>query len=313
MSGVLLGFGIVLVLIALGAGAGALLPGRAPDMQRGLQPTIYYVTNPALMLVLVSQADLGAIVGVYTPIALLTAALVGGAYALVSRLALRRTAAQTAGGAMASSYVNAGNIGVPIAIYAVGSTDPVVAVLLAQLLVIAPVYLTIFAWCGRGREAEPTTVPTWRKVASTVANPVTVATAAAVVLSVSGITLPTVLWTPVEMLGRASIPLLLLVFGMSLIGRRPLSDREMIGDVLLGTAMKLAVMPALAWAVARCLFGLEGTELLGVTVMAALPTAQNVFLFASQFRLRSSLVRDVLLLSSSLSLPAVLIVAITLG
>lgn len=31
---------------------------------------------------------------------------------------------------MASSYVNAGNIGVPIAIYAVGGTDPVDALLL---------------------------------------------------------------------------------------------------------------------------------------------------------------------------------------
>ncbi|APX32070.1 hypothetical protein BH708_04240 [Brachybacterium sp. P6-10-X1] len=313
MSGVLLGFGIVLALIAIGAVAAGLLPSRASDMQRGLQPTIYYVTNPALMLVLVSDADLSAIVGVFTPIALLTAALVGGLYALVSRLALRRPAGQTASGAMASSYVNAGNIGVPIAIYAVGGTDPVVAVLLAQLLVIAPVYLTIFAWCSRGPESAPATVPTWRSIASTVANPVTVATAAAVALSVSGITLPTVLWTPVEMLGHASIPLLLLVFGMSLIGKRPLGDREMIGDVLLAAAMKLAVMPVLAWAVARFLFGLEATELFAVTVMAALPTAQNVFLFASQFRLRSSLVRDVLLLSSLLGLPAVLIVALALG
>lgn len=49
---------------------------------------------------------------------------------------------------MGSSYVNAGNIRVPVAIYAVGSTDPVVAVLLAQLLVIAPIHLTVCARSG---------------------------------------------------------------------------------------------------------------------------------------------------------------------
>lgn len=312
MSGVLLGFGVVLILIGVGAGAAALLPRRAPEMRGDLQPVIYYVTNPALMIVLVAEADLGAIVGVFTPIALLTAALTGGGYALLSRLVLRRPGSQTAGGAMASSYVNAGNIGVPIAIYAVGSTDPVVAVLLAQLLVIAPAYLTLFAWTGGaadGRRGEPI----GRTVVRTVLNPVTVATAVGALIALSGLRLPEVLWTPVDMLGRASIPLLLLMFGMSLVGGSPLGDREMRADVLLATTMKLVVMPAIAWAVAHLVFGVEGTALFGVVVMAALPTAQNVFLFAGQFLLRSSLVRDVLLLSSLLSLPAVMVVALLLG
>ncbi|GAA1487603.1 AEC family transporter [Brachybacterium sacelli] len=312
MSGVLLGFGIVLVLAGIGAGAAALLPGRAPEMERGLQPAIYYVTNPALMLVLISDADLVAIAGVFTPIALLTAAVTGGSYALVSRLVLRRPAAPTAGGAMASSYVNAGNIGVPIAIYAVGSTDPVVAVLLAQLLVIAPVYLTLFAWCGP--DSGPTAgAPTWGTVLRSLANPVTIATAAGALLSLSGLSLPAVLWTPVEMLGHASVPLLLLVFGMSLVGQKPLGDREMRVDVLLATAVKLTVMPVAAWALARFLFGVDGTELFGVVVMAALPSAQNVFLFATRFHLRPSLARDVVFLSSLLSMPAVLAVALALG
>lgn len=312
MSGILLGFGIVLILIGVGAGAAAVLPRRAPEMRRGLQPVIYYVTNPALMIVLVAEADLGAILGVFTPIALLTAALTGGGYALLSRFVLRRSASQTAGGAMASSYVNAGNIGVPIAIYAVGSTDPVVAVLLAQLLVIAPIYLTVFAWSG-GAAGGRDGAPIGRTVVRTVLNPVTVATAVGALLALSSLQLPTLLWTPIDMLGRASIPLLLLMFGMSLIGGAPLGDREMRSDVLLATALKLAAMPAIAWAVARYGFGVEGIDLFGVVVMAALPTAQNVFLFAGQFSLRTSLVRDVLLLSSLLSLPAVMVVALLLG
>ena len=72
-------------------------------------------------------------------------------------------------------------------------------------------------------------------------------------------------------------------------------------------------MPLAAWAVARFGFGLDGIELLGVVVMAALPTAQNVFLFASQFRMPITLVRDVIFVGAVLSLPVVLLVAVLLG
>ncbi|MFI2363905.1 hypothetical protein [Promicromonospora sp. NPDC019610] len=58
----------------------------------------------------------------------------------------------------------------------------------------------------------------------------------------------------------------------------------------------LVYMPVLAWVVGRFLFGLDGLDLLGVVLMAALPTAQNVFLFAGHFRLATTPVRDVTLL-----------------
>jgi malonate transporter and related proteins len=320
LEGVLLGFGVVLALVAVGFGAAVLLPQQTPAMQKGLTPAIYYITNPALMFILLAETDLGAVIGVYTPIALITAAVAGGLYALVARLLLRRSGARTAVGAMASSYVNAGNIGIPIAIYAVGSSAPVVSVLLAQLLVIAPVYLSVFAWTSRKRPGPQTaaasddaSAPLSRTLLRSIANPVTVATAAGALMSVTGLHLPDVVWTPVEMLGNASIPLLLMLFGMSLYGQKPLSQRSVRADVALGSAVKLVLMPLVAWAVARYLFGVDGAQLLGVVVMAALPTAQNVFLFSSQFGMQSTLVRDVIFLSSLLSLPAVLLVALLLG
>ncbi|MEV7649432.1 AEC family transporter [Arthrobacter sp. NPDC089319] len=322
MEGVLLGFGVVLVIVAVGFAAAAILPQKAPDMQRGLTPVIFYITNPALMLVLLADTDLASVIGVYTPIALITAAVAGAAYALFSRFVLRRSAAQTAGGAMASTYVNAGNIGVPIALYAVGSADPVVSVLLAQLLVIAPIYLSVFAWCQRKAAAAkpchpdggaPATVPLWRTVVRSILNPVTVATAVGALMSLTGLHFPEVLWAPIEMVGNASIPLLLMLFGMSLYGQKPLTQRSLRADVALGTVVKLILMPALAWAIGHFLFQLDGVPLLGVVVMAALPTAQNVFLFASQFRMQSTLVRDIIFLTSLLSLPAVLLVALLLG
>lgn len=326
MTGVLLGFGVVAVLTATGFATAALLPGEARAMRAGLTPVIYYLTNPALMLVLVAGTDLGAVLGVYTPIALATAAVAGALFALYSGLVLRRGAARTAVGAMASSYVNAGNIGLPIALYAVGSAAPVVSVLLAQLLVIAPLYLLVFSWATRPsrrtgpgaatatRPAAPgrTSTSTGRTIVRSVANPVTIGTAAGVLLSATGLEVPEVLWVPLEMLGQASVPLLLLLFGMGLHGQRPFRNRALVPDVLGGTLIKVAVMPVLAWAIARFGAGLDGTELLGVVVMAALPTAQNVFLFSSQFRMPANAARDIILLSSFLSFPAILLAGLLL-
>ncbi|WP_051432900.1 AEC family transporter, partial [Promicromonospora kroppenstedtii] len=238
---------------------------------------------------------------------------------------LRRPAGPVAAGAMASSYVNAGNIGVPIALYAVGTAAPVVSVLIAQLLVVAPVYLSVFAWCryrtaraARFADDDAGVVPgsTSRSLGATLgrslANPVTVATGLGLLAAAVSLNLPVVLAQPVEMLGAASVPLLLLLFGMSLRGQRPLG-RAARAEVVLGTVLKCLVMPVLAWVVGRFLFGLDGLDLLGVVLMAALPTAQNVFLFAGHFRLATTSVRDVTLLSMLLALPVSLLVTLLLG
>lgn len=53
--------------------------------------------------------------------------------------------------------------------------------------------------------------------------------------------------------------------------------------------------------------GLDGTELPGVVVMDAVPRARNVLLFPSPFRTPPGAVRDMILLSSLLSFPAILL------
>jgi malonate transporter and related proteins len=312
VEGVLLGFSIVLVIIVIGLLSAALLPrDTTATIQRGLTPAIYHVTNPLLMVVLVAEIDLKALVGIYAPAALVTAVVAGLCYAAVSWLVLKRPAAQTAVGAMSSSYVNAGNIGLPIALYAVGSSVPAVSVLVTQLLLIAPFYLTVFGWCSRqSGSAQPRL---GRTVLTSVANPVTVATALGAVLALVGWTPPEFIWTPVEMLGQASIPLLLFLFGLSLATQRPFQDRGQLPDILWGSVVKLVLMPACAWALGRFVFGLDGVELFGVVAMAALPTAQNVYLFSSQFRLPNLLVRDIVFTGAVLSLPVILVVALLLA
>ena len=53
-----------------------------------------------------------------------------GLYVAASSLWFRRPLAETAIGTMASSYVNANIIGIPITVYALGDSTPVAPVLL---------------------------------------------------------------------------------------------------------------------------------------------------------------------------------------
>ncbi|WP_235564355.1 AEC family transporter [Arthrobacter sp. Soil762] len=138
MGGVVSGILIVSVVIAVGYFAARLrIPG--PEVQGALTRTAYYVTNPALLFTVVAGSDIRAALGTDAPLALLSAAIAGLLYWLASFLFFRRPAAETAVGAMASSYANANNIGIPVSLYAVGTAQHVAPV----LLVIAPFYQTV--------------------------------------------------------------------------------------------------------------------------------------------------------------------------
>ena len=313
MQGVIQGFTIVLILIGLGLAVSVFLPRKREAISKGLTPLIFYITNPCLMFILLSDTDLRAVIGVFAPIALITAVLTGGLYALLARALFKTPGSRLPAAAMSTSYVNAGNIGVPLALYAVGSTSPVVSVLIAQLLIIAPVYLCIFALTSRKNRELQVNQHLGITILKSIANPVTIATFVGAVFSLFGWKLPEVLHSPIQMLGDASIPLLLMAFGMALYGQRPLSDKALRPEIYLATFFKVLFMPILAWVVAHLVFGLEGLELLGVVIMAALPTAQNVLLFSQQFKLNISIPREVILTSTILTIPVVLLATFLIG
>jgi predicted permease len=71
--------------------------------------------------------------------------------------------------------------------------------------------------------------------------------------------------------------------------------------------------PLVAWALATGVFGLHGHQLLDVVVTSALPAAQNLYTFASRYRVAEGLARDSILVSTVLSVPVLVVVAALLG
>ena len=83
--------------------------------------------------------------------------------------------------------------------------------------------------------------------------------------------------------------------------------------MLLAATLKLVAMPLAAWALGRFVFGLDGIELYAVTVLAALPTAQNVFVFAQRYETAEVVARDTVFVTTMGSVPVLFAVALLLG
>ena len=373
MADVVAGLAVFGAVIAIGW---LLVRTRAvpADADGVLTRVCFFAATPALLVTTLSRADLTAVLSRSTAVAVaaeLTAIV--SAWCL-HRLVLRRPTAEATIGALASGYVNAANLGIPVAVLVLGAAATIAPILLLQLLVLTPVTFTVLdAVTRRGNPSRlaTLTVPLrnpllWGVVAGTAAN------LGGVDLKEWGGGYPA---QGLEMLGRVAVPLMMLALGMSLAGApRPLRNpapeeaspspqgspaqsarqgKDRQGQELpaaeagseaheidtaggrlprveeepahgvrstsqrgagrrsglwLAVGWKLTVMPGLAVVVGTAA-GLSGGQLLAPVVTAALPTAQNVFMYASRYGAAKDLARDAVLLTTAGFVPVVLLAA----
>ena len=302
--GLLIGFSTILVVIAAGAALAhvGVLDRRS---QRTLGEIAFFVASPALMVVTISKVHLEtAAANLVASTISLGACFV--AYVVIARLRWGLDTGSLLLGALSSSYVNAGNLGIAIAAYVVGDITVVVPTLLVQMLLVQPAALIVLdRITGRGEGVGPA-------VRRLVTNPLTISAAVGLVLATTGWRLPTALLSPLEMLAGAAIPLMLMSYGAALLLSPPIGRAGHNGEVVLATVLKMAVMPVVAWLVGVAL-GLDDRVLLGVVITAALPTAQNIFLHATRYRTGEDVARESILVTTLCSLPIALAIALLLG
>ncbi|MEX5717960.1 AEC family transporter [Geodermatophilus maliterrae] len=306
MNGVMGGFAALTAVIAVGW-----LVGRSGTLGEGagavLSKLSYVVATPALLLLTLADADPGVLVSPALVATAGSAVLCALLFAALARWRWRLRPAELTAGGLAASYVNAGNLGVPISVYVLGDASFVAPVLLFQVLVLAPLGLAVLA--GSRTRARSR----WRVLAQPLTTPVVIGCGLGVLLAATGVRLPAVVLEPIELTAGLAVPAALLAYGMSLHGAPRPASGEAAGRVWLAVALKTLAQPALAHALGRWVASLDGVALLAVTVTSALPTAQNVFVYASTYDRGTLLVRDVVLLSTVLSVPVLLGIALLLG
>ncbi|AJE85193.1 integral membrane permease [Streptomyces albus] len=345
MQGVLSGFAVITVVIAVGylIGRRGHLGENGPEV---LTRLAFHVATPALLFTTLSRADLSVILSGRLLITALCTAATAGVFVAVG--ALRGWGVgRTTIGALCSSYLNAGNLGIPIAAYVLGDASLIAPVLLFQQILVTPLALTVLDLSGSGAGAEvglgsgagpgsgsgggteagsdtnsePGSGsgsggkdPLWKRLTTPLRNPLALSSLAGVAVAATGWSVPGPLGDPVALIGNMSIPAVLLALGISLRGSSlpggPGPDRL---PVLLSTALKSVGQPLLAWFLAAEVFGLDGEPLLQVVVVAALPAAQNMFTYASRYQVGERLARESILLSTLASAPVMVGVAAVLG
>ncbi len=301
----LIGFATILVVIAAGAGLAhvGVLDARS---QRTLGEIAFFVASPALMVITISQVQLGGSGGQPGRLERVAGRVLRGVRRVRAAGAGSSAPARCSSARSSSSYVNAGNLGIAIAAYVVGDITVVVPTLLVQMLFVQPVALIVLdRLTGRGEGV----LAALRRL---VTNPLTLAAVLGLVLALTGWRLPAAVESPLEMLAGAAIPLMLMSYGAALRLSPPLGRAGHNREVLLISVLKLGVMPIVAWSVAVAL-GLDGRVLLGVVITAALPTAQNIFLHATRYRVGEDVARETILVTTLASLPVALLVAVLLG
>jgi malonate transporter len=100
---------------------------------------------------------------------------------------------------------------------------------------------------------------------------------------------------------------------MSLNGSRPLAPGPDAPHRYLAVGLKVVGQPLLAYLIGRHLLGLAGPTLLAAVVTSALPTAQNVFVFATRYDRAAALARDAVVLSTLAAAGSLVVIATWLG
>lgn len=308
MVGVLQGFYVVWFIILVGwfVGRQRILADNARQVLSGLT---FFVASPALLFETLSKAQLGEVFAeplLVTAVSAVSTALV---FFSIVKFVLKRTLPESVMSSMAASLANSANLGIPIAVYVLGDASYVAPLLIFQLAFFTPIFLMIL---DSSTSSHRTSF--WGFILMILRNPMIVGSGLGLLVAGTGWDVPLLVLEPIHLIGGAAIPAMLIAFGMSLNGSRPLqaaAGRRV--DILLASAFKLVVQPAIAYVFARFVLGVEGHALFAAVVVASLPTAQNVFVAASRYQTGLAVAKDTVLITTVVAVPAMIGVALLLN
>jgi predicted permease len=312
LSPLLSGFVPIWVLSAAGYAVGrtGLLGPQAESVLGGF---VFNVAMPAALFTMVARTPLGAFANtsmIAFAAGTALACLLGFA---ASRWLFGRRLPDQAIGGMAAGYVNSANLGIPVAVQILGDASFVAPVLLFQVLLVTPVILTVLDTGTAGTRGRRGDSGAARMLLMPLRTPVILGTALGCAVSAAGWRLPVALGHSVELLGNAGVPTALITLGMSLHGRPPATGVAIRAEVGATVLIKTLVQPLAAFAVGSLVLHLPAHQLFAVVILSALPSAQNVFIYARQYELSTALARDAVMLSTLLSMATLSAAAWALG
>jgi len=286
--------------VLLVAGAGFVLARAVQLDGRTLGRVVFFLASPALVLrslynldldTALLQQELLLVAGVY---------LLTGVAGWIAGTGLERP--QRTALTLSSAISNNGNIGLPVAFFALGDAG----------LAAATVYYTISALLTNTFGvfvASAGTAPLRQALSQSLRAPVLYATLVGLLCNRLSVPIPDSLYRAIDLLAGATIPIMLVLLGIQLSQTTLTRAQTVVWRSLL---IRLGLSPAIA--LALCLWiGIGGVERQVMVLQAAMPTAVVATVLSTEFAAAPRLVAAAVLASTLVSVVTVsiLLAAIT--
>lgn len=285
--GVLLALANVIVPVLVVAGTGFLLGRFFPLDPNTISKISLYGLTPALCLATLLTTQVSGQVGATLVAAYVVVCLVGAG---IGGLLTPRVPGPTRRGVMVSLAIsNSGNMGLPIALFALGQAgfEQSVLIFLASVVlgfIVGPLLFGAGGGVGKAIKGLLKLPAIWAIVL-------------ALVMRLLGLQLPTGVMRGVEMLSGATLPMVLLALGIQLGATSRVTINR---PVITASLLRVFGMPVLSLGIGL-LFGLRGIPLQALVLSGAMPTAVNAFLLALEYKGDVRTVADTVTVTTLLS------------
>lgn len=195
---------------------------------------------------------------------------------------------------LSTVFMNGGNYGVPVALFAFGVSGlhPAVILMVIQSLIMSTVGLYFAAKGGStGQAISP--------LKQVLKMPMTHGALLGLLFNIFHISLPTAILRPVTLISDAAIPLVMVLLGMQLAN---ISLRKIpVEKVTMALVGRLLLSPLIALVIA---FVLPVSDVVGkvMILIAAMPSAANTTMFALQFNTQPNVVTSSTFISTLISI-----------
>lgn len=272
------------------AGVGFIIRRNFPVDPKTISTLMFYVLSPCLVFSVLVVSDIGggefiALYFVTILFQVIMAALAYGAMQVLNANPLER-----ANVILASFCLNAGNFGLSLIAFAFGDEVLARAAVVFAANITMNYSLGVFV-ASNGRRSPISAA------ASVLRTPAIYALIAAFVVRMLQIDLPLIVARPIDSLGDAAIPMMLLLLGLQL-GQAGAFDRVPL--VATGVGLRLLVSPFLATGLAL-LIGLEGAARIAFILEASMPTAVLTIVLSTEFELDRDLALNMIMATTLLS------------
>lgn len=279
-----------LLPIFLIVGASSLFGRYTRISPRPLSQLVFHLFSPSLLFTLLTQNRLSG--GEISRVMLFAVACVAlvGALTWAFGASLRMERRVLAGVMLSTMFMNAGNFGMPVVLFAFGE----LALSYASLYFVTT---AILAYTLGAVIASLGTVSLLKAFANLLKVPSVYALALALLFLATGWTVPLPLERTFKLLGDASIPSMLVLLGLQL---QTAAWSKNSLPMTLASGMRLLVSPLVAFLLIP-LFGLSGPARQALILQAAMPTAVLTTVLATEFNAEPSFVSATVLVTTLLT------------